>query len=163
MGLVEVVVAIALVVGLVGIVVPVIPGTLVMAVATLLWALDAGTGGAWTVFAVVLVLLACGNVATYVITGRAVSASGVPTRNLALAGLAGIVGFFVVPVIGLFLFFIGALLATEYLRLRDVDAARRSAITALKATALGLLIELSLALAAVTTWFVAVLNGVGRA
>ncbi|EYR63116.1 membrane protein [Actinotalea ferrariae CF5-4] len=161
MDLVEVLVGIGVLVGLVGVVVPVIPGSLAIGGSVLLWALDRGTPGAWGVLAVVVVLLALGNLATYVITGKRVAASGVPRRTLVLAGLAGIVGFFVVPVVGLFLFFAAGLFAAEYARLRDTEAARRSAFVALRATALGLLVELTLALAAAATWLVAVLLGVG--
>lgn len=161
MDLVEVLVGVGILVGLVGIVVPVLPGSLAIGGSVLLWALDRGTPGGWAVLAAVVVLLALGNLATYVITGRRVAASGVPRRTLVLAGLAGIVGFFVVPVLGLFLFFAGGLFLAEYARLRDVEAARGSAFLALRATALGLLVELSLAFAAAATWLVAVLAGVG--
>ncbi|WP_225754587.1 DUF456 domain-containing protein [Actinotalea sp. Marseille-Q4924] len=161
MDLVEGLVALGVLVGLVGIVVPVLPGSIIIAVSVLLWALDRGTPGAWGVLAAVVVLLAAGNLATYVITGRRVAASGVPRRTLVLAGLAGIVGFFVIPVIGLFLFFAGGLFLAEYARLRDAEAARSSAFLALRATALGLLVELALALTAAATWLVAVLAGVG--
>jgi uncharacterized protein len=161
MDLVEVLVGVGVLVGLVGIVVPVIPGSITIGGSVLLWALDRGTPGAWWTLGVVVVLLALGNLATYVITGRRVAASGVPRRTLVLAGLAGIVGFFVIPVLGLFLFFAGGLFVAEYGRLRDVEAARGSALLALRATALGLLVELGLALAAAATWLVAVLSGVG--
>lgn len=161
MDLVDGIVGLAVLVGLVGIVVPVLPGSLLIGLAVGLWALDAGTGGAWAVAAVVAVLLVAGNVATYVVTGTRVAASGVPRRSLVLAGLAGIVGFFVIPVLGLFLFFAAGLFGAEYWRLRDAEAARRSAWVALRATALGLLIELTLAFTAAVTWFLAALNGVG--
>lgn len=161
MSVVEIIVAVGVLVGLVGIVAPVLPGSLLIALSVLLWALDARTTGAWVVLAVVVVLLATGNVGTYVLTGRRVAAAGVPRRSIVLAGLAGIVGFFVIPVLGLFLFFAAGLLAAEYARLRDLDRARSTAWVALRATALGLLIELTLALVAATTWFVAVLRGVG--
>ncbi|GGB93219.1 DUF456 domain-containing protein [Cellulomonas carbonis] len=161
MDLVDGIVGLAVLVGLVGIVVPVLPGSLLIGVAVLLWALDAGTVGGWVVAAVVVALLVAGNAATYVITGTRVAASGAPRRTLVLAGLAGVVGFFVIPVLGLFLFFAGGLFAAEYWRLRDVPAARSSAWVALRATALGLLVELTLAFAAAATWFVSAANGVG--
>lgn len=162
MDLVTQLVGLAIVVGLVGVVVPVVPGSLLIAVAVLVWAIDAETAGAWAVFAAVVLLLAVGWAATYVIAGRRVSDAGVPRRSLVVAGLAGLVGFFVIPVVGLLVFFPLGLFAMEYLRLHDVTAARRSAVLAVKATALGMLVELGLACAAAATWFVAVLSGVGR-
>lgn len=155
---VTVVVGLVMAVGLVGIVVPVIPGSPLIALAALVWAFDAGTGAAWAVLAVILVLLAAGWSATYVLTGTRVAASGVPRRSLLLAGLAGVVGFFVVPVLGLFLFFAGGLYLAELRRLHDPAAARRSAALAIRATLLGMAVELGLAVVAVTTWAVAAIG-----
>ncbi|MBO1750569.1 DUF456 domain-containing protein [Actinotalea sp. BY-33] len=161
MDLTTVLVGVAVLVGLVGIVLPVLPGSPTIAVAVLVWAISVGTTGGWVVLGVVLVLLALGWSTTYVLTGRRVHQAGVPRRSIVVAGIAGIIGFFVIPVLGLFLFFAGGLFAAEYLRLRDLDTARRTAVAALKATAWGMLVELTLALVAAGTWLVAVLIGVG--
>ncbi len=162
MTLVTVLVGVAILAGLVGIVLPVLPGSLIIAVAVLVWALVAGEAAGWVVLGVVAVLLATGWSMTYVVTARRVSAAGVPRRTIVLAGLAGIVGFFVVPVVGLLLFFVGALYALEYHRLRETAQAWASAWLAVRATLLGLLVELGCALLAATTWLVAVIAGVGR-
>lgn len=150
---------VAILVGLVGIVVPVLPGSLLIAAAVLVWALDSEQGAAWAVFAVVVILLTLGWAATYVVAGRRMSASGVPKRSLIVAGLAGIVGFFVIPVVGLLIFFPLGLFAMEHHRLHDSARARASAWLAIKATALGMLIELGLALAAASTWLISVAWG----
>ncbi|HEY3436857.1 MAG TPA: DUF456 family protein [Actinotalea sp.] len=164
MDVVNVLVGLAILVGLVGLVLPALPGSLLIGVAVLIWALDTARPGGWVVFGLVVVLLVVGKVATYVVTGRRVSASGVPNRSLVVAGLAGIVGFFVVPVVGLIVFFPLALYGMEHHRLRDAARARASAWLAIKATALGSLVELGLALVASATWLVAVLGfGLGPA
>ncbi len=49
MTLVEVVVGLAILVGLAGIVVPVLPGTVLILVAVLVWATETGGATAWTV------------------------------------------------------------------------------------------------------------------
>ena len=161
MDLVVLGVGLAVLVGLVGIVLPVLPGSLIIAAAVGFWALDSG-GGAWAVFAAVALLLAVGWAGSYVVPGRRIATSGVPRSTLVVAGLAGLVGFFVVPVIGLFVFFPAGLYAMEYRRLHDTTAAWASAWLAIRATALGMLIELTMALLATATWLVAVLAGVGR-
>jgi uncharacterized protein YqgC (DUF456 family) len=158
--LVTIGVGVAVLVGLVGIVVPVLPGSVVIGLAVLVWAIDSG-GGAWAIFAAVALLLIAGESASYVIPGRRVAASGVPRSTLVVAGLAGLVGFFVLPVAGLFVFFPAGLYLMEYRRLRDTTAAWASAWLAIRMTALGMLIELGLGLLAATTWLVAVLVGVG--
>jgi uncharacterized protein YqgC (DUF456 family) len=156
------VVGLAIIVGLFGILVPGLPGSALIGAAVLVWAIDAEEGAAWVVFAIVAVLLIAGAAATWVLAGRRVTAAGVPRRSLVVAGVAGIVGFFVVPVVGLILFFPLALYGMEYLRLRDPRRARASAWAAMRATALGMLVELGLALLAAGTWLVAVLAGVGQ-
>ena len=78
-----------------------------------------------------------------------------------VAGLAGLVGFFILPLVGLFVFFPGALYLMEHRRLRDSSAAWASSWLAIRMAALGMLIELSLGLLAATTWLVAVLVGIG--
>ena len=51
MTLVEVIVGLAILVGLAGIVVPVLPGTVLILVAVLVWATETGGATAWTVLA----------------------------------------------------------------------------------------------------------------
>lgn len=148
-------------VGLIGVVIPVVPGSLLIGSAVLVWAVVRGSAGPWVIFATVALLLVAGSVATYLLAGRRVAAAGIPGRSIMVAGLAGIAGFFLLPVVGLLLFFPAGLFAMEYLRLGDPTLAWRSAWLALKATALGMLVELGLALLAAGTWLVAVIAGVG--
>ncbi len=158
--LLEIVVGLVILLGLVGIVIPVLPGSILIALAVLAWAVLTGTTAAWVVFAVCAALVAAGAVVTWFIQARHTRAAGVPGRSLVVAGLAGIVGFFGIPVIGLLLFFPLGLFLAEYLRLREPRRAWASALVGLKATGLGMLAELGLALAAAGVWLVAVLNGI---
>lgn len=156
----ELVVGLVILIGLVGIVIPVLPGSILIGLAILAWAAFTGTPAAWVVFGICALLLAAGATLTWIITTRHTRAAGVPPRSLVIAGLAGIVGFFVVPVVGLLIFFPLGLFVAEYLRVRDGTAAWRSALVGLRATGLGMLSELGLALASAAVWLVAVLNGV---
>ncbi len=158
--LVELLVGLAILIGLLGIVVPVLPGSILIGLAVLVWAALTGAAGGWWVFAAVAVLLVAGNLLTWLITARRTRAAGVPNSSLVIAGVAGIVGFFVVPVVGLLLFFPAGLYLAEYRRQRDPVAARASAVAGLKATGVGILTELGLALLAAGVWLVAVLSGV---
>lgn len=140
----------AIAVGVVGTVVPVLPGGLLIAGAVLLWALVVTEPLAWVTLVVVLVLLGVGQVVKYYTAGRHLSASGVPRRSLVVAGLAGIVGFFAVPVVGLVLGFVVGLYVAE--RVRVGRGARRSTVTALKAVGLAILVELAAALLSAAAW-----------
>jgi uncharacterized protein len=154
--LTDLLVGVAVLVGLAGIVVPVLPGTLLIAVAILVWATEDGSGRAWLVFAVAAAFLAVGAVVKYTVPGRRLKASGVPRRSLVLGGLLGIVGFFVVPVVGLFLGFVLGVYLSEAQRLGP-ERAWPSTVAALKAVGVSLLIELAAGLLAATAWFVGAL------
>ena len=155
---VTVVVGVAIALGVVGTVVPVLPGPLLIAGSVLVWALVVQTGLAWVTLAVVAALLATGQVVKYYTAGRRLTSSGVPRRSLVIAGLAAIVGFFVLPVVGLVLFFVGALYLAERVRLGPGPGARRSSVTAIQAVGLAILVELLAALLSAGAWVAAVLN-----
>ncbi|PRY18425.1 DUF456 domain-containing protein [Kineococcus rhizosphaerae] len=99
------VVGLAVAVGLVGIVVPVLPGTVLIAVAGLVWALVQG-GAAWWFIAGTALLLVAGQVAMYLLPGRRMTRAGIRRTSLLLGAVLGVVGFFVVPVLGLPLGFV---------------------------------------------------------
>jgi len=97
--LTELLVGLAVLVGVVGVLVPVLPGSVLILVAVLVWAVQDCSSTAWTVFSVVVVLLALGAVVKYAVPGRNLKAAGVPNRTLLLGGLLGLVGFFVAKLV----------------------------------------------------------------
>src|SRR5512141_3519832 len=97
MAMTDVLVALAVLVGLVGIVVPVLPGAIPILGAVLLWAAGAASPAGWVVFAVATTFLVVGTVVKYAVPGRGLKAAGVPNRTLVAGGLLGIVGFFIIP------------------------------------------------------------------
>ena len=147
----EVVVALVIVVGVVGVVVPLLPGSLLVLGAVLVWAIDLGTGTAWSVLAVATAFLALGAVVKYVVPGRRLKDNGIPTSTLLLGGVLGVVGFFVVPVVGLLVGFVLGVYLAELNRVGRA-AAWPATKHALKAVGLSLLIELTAALLAAATW-----------
>jgi uncharacterized protein YqgC (DUF456 family) len=151
--LTELLVGVAILVGLVGIVVPVLPGSVLILGAVLVWATEDGSGTAWAVFSVATVLLVLGGIVKYAVPGRRLKATGVPNRSIVLGGLLGIVGFFVVPVVGLLAGFVLGVYLSEQHR---VGRARAwpSTRSALRAVGLSILIELAAALLAASTWLV---------
>jgi uncharacterized protein YqgC (DUF456 family) len=157
---VEILVALAIALGLVGMVVPVLPGSIVVAAAVVVWALDLGGATAWVVAVLALGLLVAGAVVKYLVPGRQLQRAGVPTGTLAAGGLAGVVGFFVVPVIGLPLGFVLGVYLAEWSRLGRHGSRHRQAwaatVHALKAVGLGILVELAFGTLAAATWAVGV-------
>lgn len=153
MTLVEVLCAAVILVGLAGIVVPVIPGVLLIGAALVWWAFDTGGGQAWTLAAIALAVLALGFVVKYTVPHRRLKDAGVPRRTIVVGAILGIVGFFVIPVLGLFIGFIGGVWFAESGRLGPKHA-WPSTKAALKATGLSILIELASGLIA-TALFIA--------
>ena len=66
----EILISIAIAVGIAGIIVPVLPGTILVLGAIFVWTLEVGTTTAWAVFAVSAVLLVAGSVVKYLVPGR---------------------------------------------------------------------------------------------
>jgi uncharacterized protein YqgC (DUF456 family) len=147
--------AIAMVAGLVGVVVPVLPGLFLSYGAVVVWAIFADAGWVkWLVLALCTVWLAVGTVVKYAWPGRNIKAAGVPNRTIVLGVLLGIVGFFVIPVVGLPIGFVAGVWLAEWARLGDPKAAWPSTWQALKATGLAMMIELGAGLLIAGTWAV---------
>lgn len=155
MSSVEVLVGLAIAVGLVGVVAPVIPGSLLVLGAILVWAWDLGSATGWVVLAVGAAFLALGSIVKYVVPGRRLKEQGIPASTLLLGGVLGVVGFFVIPVIGLV---VGFVLGIYFAELRRVGRAVAwpATVHALKAVGLSMLIELTASLCAAATWAVGV-------
>ena len=156
-----VVIGLAMAVGLVGVVIPVIPGLLLVGLAGLGWAILADGAGAWIVFGVMVAVLLVGTVAKYVLPSRTLRQAGAPASTLILGAVGGIVGFFAIPVIGLLVGAVAGIYVGEARRLKDSRAAGRSTLATVKAIGIGLLIELLAGVVAVAIWFVAVISGIG--
>lgn len=148
---VEVLVALAIAVGVVGVVVPLLPGSLLVLGAILVWALDIGTSTGWTVFAVAAAVLALGAVVKYAVPGRRLKQVGVPGSTLALGAVLGVVGFFVIPVVGVVVGFVLGVYLAEVSRVGRT-AAWPATKHALTAVGLSMLIELTATLLAAAIW-----------
>ena len=149
--------AVLIVIGMVGIVIPVIPGLLLCLAGVFVWALDTGSPLGWTVFGVCVALYLAGLALQYAVPGRRLREAGVRRSTLVLAVLLAVVGFFVIPVVGAAIGFVGGIFLVELSHSRDRSAAWVSTRAALKAVFLSMGIELLAALAIAVTWVVGVL------
>ncbi len=151
----EFLVSVAIAVGIAGIIVPVLPGTVLVLGAILVWALENGTPTAWLVFAFATTFLVIGTVVKYLVPGRQLKSSGVPNRTLFAGGLLAFIGFFVVPVVGMFIGFVLGIYLAERARV-GAGGAWPSTKAALRAVGVSILIELVAAFLAAATWVVGV-------
>jgi uncharacterized protein YqgC (DUF456 family) len=152
-----VLVGLAIFVGIIGIVVPVLPGALLSWAAILVWAIEEQSTTGWMVLTVATVLIGTSQVVKYIVPERRMRDAGVPRRSIAIGVLLGIVGFFVIPVVGMFVGFPLGVYLSERQRLRAHDTAWTSTKHALRATGLSILIEFVGASLAAAVWLLAVL------
>jgi uncharacterized protein YqgC (DUF456 family) len=156
----EAVLGLVMLVGVVGIFVPVLPGSVIVWAAIVVWAV-AGQGSPiarWGVAAAATALIGVALVVSTTLPARSAGV-GAPRYLPWVVALGTIVGFFVVPVVGGFVGGPIAAFAAETVRLRDAREGWRSAVRTLKALGVGLLVELAAALIVIALWLAVVIAG----
>lgn len=148
---VDVVAGVVILVGILGIVLPVLPGLLLIAIALVGWAAAVGGSLAWTTAVVGVLVLGVGAVVKYLVAGRHMRSKDVPNRTIVVGGLVGILGAFVIPVVGLPLGFVLGIYAAELQRLGR-DRAWPATKHALTAVGIAILIELVAGFTAAGLW-----------
>ena len=118
----------ALIVGLLGLIVPVFPGLLIMWLGTLVYAILQNAAGnmtswKWVLFGIITILMITGSVADNLIIARKMRDKYVPWSSILFAfGASLVASIFFTPLIGLVVAPVGLFLA-ESRRLKDRDAA----------------------------------------
>ena len=124
----ETLILFALIVGLLGLIVPIFPGLVIMWLATLVYAIlqnAAGnmTGWKWFIFGIITLLMITGSIADNLIIARKMRDKYVPWSSILFAFAASLVAsLFFTPLIGLVAAPVGLFLA-ESRRLNDREAA----------------------------------------
>lgn len=144
-------------VGMVGIVVPVLPGLLLVAASTAVWAGLHHDGRAWVVVGVCAVVYLVGLVVRYLVPGRRLRGAGVGSWTLALAVVVALVAGVVLPLVGAPVGFVATIFLVEAARYRDTGRAWRVTRSALTAVGVSALVELTAAWVIAGTWGVGVL------
>lgn len=153
----EFLVAIAILVGLVGIVVAAIPGLILIWAAVLVWALVEQTVTGWFVLGLATVLTVIGQVVKYAIPGRHLREAGIPRRSVLAGAVLSIVGFFVIPIVGFIIGFVLGVYLSERYRLGTHIRAWPSTKQAMRAAGLSILIELVAGLGIAGSWAISVI------
>lgn len=158
-GLVLVLVLVAMGLGLLGTVMPALPGLPLIWGAALAGFVTVGFDTtAWITMVAMTLLMVGGIAAKYVLPGRA-GGQTASRRSLAWAAVGGLVGFFVVPVIGFAIGGVGGLYLAELQRTGDGDAARANTVVALKRFGVGVLVEIAAGLSMVIVFLLSRLVG----
>lgn len=150
-----IVVGIVMVLGLMGVVLPVLPGLLLIWAAALFYGLMVGFGSiGWAVVGLLTVLAVAGMIKSVVIPRRAAVESGASGWAQLGAVVGGVVGFFVIPVFGLILGALAGLLAVEYMLKDDLDEALAAVRATAKGFGLSVVIDLILGMVMIVAWSV---------
>jgi uncharacterized protein YqgC (DUF456 family) len=149
----------AIAIGLAGILVPFLPGTLLVWAAIAVWAFIEGDTASWVVLGIATALLGAGVLIKYLWPARRMKAADIGWRTMAAGAVFGVIGFFVVPVAGLVLGFVLGVFLAELAQRRDRRRAWASTVHAVKGVALSVGVELAAALLATAVWVVGVVTG----
>lgn len=143
--------------GLVGTILPFLPGIPLIIAAALVWAAVTGAGaGGWVAVAIVILIGLAGMLVGTLIPARTTAAAGAPRWVLGVGALGVVVGFFAIPVVGALVGGPAAVFLAELVRLRDGTQATRATWAALQGMGLGIAIQFSAAVAMIAVWAVAV-------
>ncbi len=145
-------------VGLLGLLIPVIPGLVIIWLASLAYAVGAGfqTPG-WIFFTILTIIMIVGSVADNLVMGQQAHKSGASWISVLLAMLFGVIGTFILPIIGSLIGALLALFLAEWIRMKNW----RQAMTATSGWAVGcgwaVVIRFLLGLLMIGIWIVWVL------
>ena len=144
-------------IGLVGVLVPMLPGLLLIAVVAVVWAIGEGGAAAWGATAVVLAILALGTIVKYLLPGRELRAQRVPPLTWALAVVFGVAGFFVIPVLGAAVGFVLGVYLGERVRFGSHERAWESSKRLIVSVGQGMAVEFAAGIVAILVWVAAVI------
>lgn len=150
-----IIVSLLMALGLAGAIVQIWPSTPLVLLGLIIWAIYLGGPTPWVTTAVCTLLLILAMVLKILIPGKQLKQAGIPNSTMLWGGLGAVAGFFLIPVVGIFVGFIGGVAGAEYQRLQNTEATKAAVIKTMKTIGISALIEFSLSLLAVLIWVAA--------
>lgn len=148
-----VLIALAMVVGIVGTILPFLPGLPIVWAAALVYGVVEGFGPVgWVCFAIITALGISGMVAAFVVPQRRVQGGGAPFSTTVVGVIGGVIGFFVIPVIGIVIGAVLGVLVAERMRTQDWGLAWASTKRAIVGFGLGALVQVLAGVLMMVTW-----------
>lgn len=145
--------------GLVGVLVPGVPGSWLVWAAVLWWALKDPQPVAWGVLVGATAALFLSQVVRWALPPRRLRASGATPRMGVYAGAGAFLGFFLVPVLGAIPGFMAGIYVSERLRFGRHGEAKAALRTAMRSGGSSVLAELFTCLLIMGAWLGTVLWG----
>lgn len=150
---ITVIILLVLLTGLMGTVVPVLPGILLMWGGVVAYGFFVGFG-AIGIGAIIIVTLLSGVAVAlgFILPKRLADDSGASGKSQIAAVVGGIVGFFVIPVVGIIVGALVGIAVAEYLDKEDWALARKSTIAVAKGFGISALLQIAVGFAILITW-----------
>ncbi|MEU4209340.1 DUF456 domain-containing protein [Streptomyces sp. NPDC026206] len=152
-------VGLVMLLGLLGVVTPGVPGPLIVWAGVLWWSTAARTALSWAVLAGASGILLLNQAVIWLLPPRRRKGAGVTRRAFLVAGAAGIAGFFVVPLVGAVPGFLAGIYGVERQRLGGRGDAWASTRSVMRALGTSVLVELFACLLVVGAWIGAAVAG----
>jgi uncharacterized protein YqgC (DUF456 family) len=144
---------IGMAIGLIGTVVPIVPGLALLWASALGYGLAEGFGADGSVlFTAITIVALLGEVAGLVLPHRAAGGAGASRTSMLLGAAVGVAGFFIVPVVGLPLGGALGIYLGEHLRTRDAGTAWRATVATLKGFGLAAIAQFACGITMVLLW-----------
>ncbi|MGE7390654.1 DUF456 domain-containing protein [Streptomyces sp. NPDC004126] len=152
-------VGLVLLLGVLGVLVPGVPGTLLVWAGLLWWSLHERSAAAWAVLVASTALLLVVQVVKWQLPPRRLRGVGVTRRMAAYAGAGAVAGFVLLPVVGAVPGFVGGVYLCERRRLGTHGEAWASVRAVMRAVGTSVLVELLACLSVTAAWLGTVLSG----
>ncbi|CAL9578663.1 DUF456 domain-containing protein [Streptomyces sp. enrichment culture] len=154
----QLLVALVLLLGLVGVLVPGLPGPWLVWAGVLWWTLQDTSAAAWWLLAGATALLLATRAEVGRLPVRRLRGVGVTGRMVVYAGVGALLGFVLVPVVGGALGYMGGIYLVERRRLGGHGAAVAATRSVMRAIGTSVLVELYACLLVVAAWLGVVLG-----
>jgi uncharacterized protein YqgC (DUF456 family) len=152
-------VGLVLLLGVCGVLVPGVLGSLLVWAGVAWWALEDTSGLAWFVLVGATVVLLLSQAVRWALPPRRLRESGATPRMAVYAGAGAVLGFVLIPVIGAIPGFMAGIYLYERVRLGRHREARAALRTAMRSGGWSVLTELFACLLVTTAWMGAVIWG----
>ncbi|MEI7442066.1 MAG: DUF456 domain-containing protein [Actinomycetes bacterium] len=154
----EVLIGLMMAIGIVGTLIPVLPGLVLVWLAALAWTiLDGADATHWVIFALMTVIFIIGIGLSFYIPAKSAKSETSPRWTYLVASLFALIGFFVIPIVGLPLGFAFGVFICHLISSREFHRALRATGTSLKAMGIVSLVQCVCGIAMATAWALALL------
>lgn len=151
----ELIIAFLMAIGILGTVIPFVPGLALTWFAGGLWAyFDGGDSTRVKLFVLMTIFTIAGYAAQFVLPAATATAFKAPPRTILLGSLLGLIGFFIVPVIGAPMGFMAGVYASFLSSTNDSTQAWNMAVRTAVAYGWGLLLQVAFGILIALTWIV---------